>query len=47
MDKDELNFIETSAAEIWDAILEELENGVAEPSIRETSAGSSARHSLR
>lgn len=31
MDKDELNFIETSAAEIWDAILEELENGVAEP----------------
>ena len=31
MDKDELNFIETSAAEIWDEVLEELENGVAEP----------------
>lgn len=31
MDKVELNFIETSAAEIWDEVLEELENGVAEP----------------
>jgi len=31
MDNTELNFIETSATETWDTILEELENGVAEP----------------
>lgn len=31
MERDELNFIETSAQEIWDTILDELENEVAEP----------------
>lgn len=31
MDKDELNFIETSAQKIWDTVLDELENEVAEP----------------
>ena len=31
MDRDELNFLETSAQEIWDTVLDELENEVAEP----------------
>ena len=31
MDKDELNFLETSAQEIWNTVLDELENEVAEP----------------